>query len=746
MLRFCAFRPSGFGELCPTMRVCPACRAKYDEQVQTCPRDGMPLLEVSRTFARMRQEEATPAPEVTPEMEEREDDSPDLAVGPGMMVGEYMVERTIAEGGMGAIYAGIHPVISKRVAIKVISKRYAQDPKAVGRFVLEARSVNQIGHHNIVDIFSIGELDDRRNYLVMELLDGLALNQILLRVKRLKPGELLPVYEQLCDALDAAHKKGFIHRDLKPDNVIVLRRPPRPFIKILDFGLAKLRGSAVSHNTEVGTVLGTPEYMAPEQCRGAHVDARTDVYALGVMAYELLAGQKPFYDPSPLRILAMQQHAQPTPLGRHVNVGRRLEAVVVKAMSKDPTARYASTKELIQELRVAVPEALPWTAEMVSWGEAPAAAQSESPTGDGPESENLTMPPEIKGLAPLTISGETSAISGELEDDYVETLVSEPKARPAHEAKARPAEPDPEDAVRTAPQPRPAPEPIGKVQSGEVEDEPRTAVDDVGEGGGYARPEGESPAGAPPLRPQPALSTPSSAEMLSDMAESTEVDDEGPVVLVDRPIHEARTSESREFELPPPDLRPAKPARPAAAAPPIEGIKSITIDLTDLDRPPAQQQPQLEEMPTMPVPTAALESVREAVARGPIRGGAARDKRDGRERKPQPRPQTREELALGKTIPAGEMAAELKRREQLAQPAAAPPAERAERPDGSIPMARAAARGDASTPAAKRASDHARLASSARKAHKVQLTRLLAIAGGGLLIVIVFLLILRSCG
>ncbi len=677
------------------MRVCPACRTKYDEGMQTCPRDGMPLLELSRTFARLNKD-ATQDEAAAEDAEDREDDSPDIAVGPGMMVGEYMVERTIAEGGMGAIYAGIHPVISKRVAIKVISKRYAQDPKAVARFVLEARSVNQIGHHNIVDIFSIGELDDRRNYLVMELLDGMAMNQVLQRVKRLRPGEVLSVYEQLCDALDAAHKKGFIHRDLKPDNVIVLRRPPRPFIKILDFGLAKLRGSALSHNTEVGTVLGTPEYMAPEQCRGSHVDARTDIYALGVMLYELLAGQKPFTDPSPLRILTMQQHAQPTPLGRLVQISNKLEAVVNRAMAKDPAARYASTKELIQDLRIAIPSPMPWTAEMVSWG------------GDGQGSAALTEPPAqhakqpslppLQGLQPLSISGELAPTSGEL-DDNVETLVSEQK-------------------IREAPEQRPAPVPIVRVASAEVEDEPRTEVDPA-----------EEPLGR--LQPQPALAAQAISDEISESesesSESTLVDDQAPIVLVDRPIRETRTAESAEFLLdlaPPPESEVAGKrevaSKPPASKPASKPQRGHEGDGVDHKQEARRDSSEPAARPTTPATGTA--SKRPTAPPTAARG--------------QP---SREELAMGKTLPATEMPAELRRAILAGSPSAAaapaPAAEPAPAASPKAPKRSPETYGSARKPPA-------RPAQPAAPPRTARLGRVLAIAGVGLILIIVALVVL----
>jgi serine/threonine-protein kinase len=306
-------------------------------------------MELSQTFS---SGEGTAAP--------RDEDT---FVGAGLMVGEYKIEGMLAEGGMGVVYAGVHPLIRKRVAIKVINRRFAQDLKAVSRFVLEARSVNEIGHHNIVDIFAIGELDDGRNYLVMELIDGVSLFEILLAANRLQPGEVLPLYEQLCDALEVAHAKGFIHRDLKPANILVLKRPPHPFIKILDFGLAKLRGPSQQQGeqTAVGTVVGTPTYMAPEQCLGDPVDPRTDVYALGVMLYELLTGKPPFVDAAPQRVLAMHIHKPPRPPSVAVpGLPKPLEAVVLKALAKRPAERHPSASALYEELRAAIPSALPW--------------------------------------------------------------------------------------------------------------------------------------------------------------------------------------------------------------------------------------------------------------------------------------------------------------------------------------------------------------------------------------------------
>jgi serine/threonine protein kinase len=318
---------------------------------------------------------------------------------------------------MGAVYAGIHPLIRKRVAIKVINRRFARDVKAVARFVLEARSVNEIGHHNIVDIFAIGELDDGRNFLVMELIEGVNLQEVLAAAGTLQPGEVLPIYEQLCDALDAAHAKGFIHRDLKPANVVVLKRPPHPFIKILDFGLAKLRTPTADDVTAVGTVVGTPSYMAPEQCCGEPVDARTDVYALGVMLYELLTGSKPFADPLPHRVLAMHVNKEPRPPTQlRPDLGPALEEVMLSALAKRPEARPRSARQLYTELRRVIGTPLPWSHLLADLQ--PTRAR---PLATEPPDQLAQIPTALPSLAPrvpaLAPESMPSAVMAALEDD-----------------------------------------------------------------------------------------------------------------------------------------------------------------------------------------------------------------------------------------------------------------------------------------------------------------------------------------
>ena len=281
--------------------------------------------------------EVAPAPEeaLAPDAADGDDLLP-----PGTMVGEYRIETRLGKGGMGAVYGARHPVIGKRVAIKVISRELSRDRNAVDRFVLEAQSVNQIGHPNIVDIFAFGALPDGRNYFVMEWLGGVTLAT---RMRDPVPlGEAVAIVDAIARALDAAHKAGVMHRDLKPDNVFLATVRDEPArVKLLDFGLAKLTAADPSASqTRTGIVLGTPLYLSPEQARGVAVDARADVYALGVMLYELTTGTAPFLADSAVEIMAKHiAEPPPPPLDRNSELPEPIAGVVEAMLAKDPAAR-----------------------------------------------------------------------------------------------------------------------------------------------------------------------------------------------------------------------------------------------------------------------------------------------------------------------------------------------------------------------------------------------------------------------
>ena len=273
----------------------------------------------------------------------------------GSDVGGYIVDGEVGHGGMGVVYAATHPVIGKRAAIKVLKPELSQNHTAVERFVLEARAVNQIGHPNIVDIFAFGALPDGRSYYVMDLLAGESLRA---RCKRgpLHVAEAVVLIDEIASALIAAHGKGIVHRDLKPDNVFLVAHPGRVDVKLLDWGLAKLAPALGGKaRTLAGSVLGTPVYMSPEQARASgEVDHRTDIYALGVMSYELLSGTVPFKKGSSIDTMLAHQDEPVPPLLDRVptlpeEVAQLIEAMLAKNADDRPT--LAAVRAVIKRLK-----------------------------------------------------------------------------------------------------------------------------------------------------------------------------------------------------------------------------------------------------------------------------------------------------------------------------------------------------------------------------------------------------------
>ena len=197
---------------------------------------------------------------------------------------------------MGAVFEATHTLIGKKVAVKVLLDKYARRDAIVARLEQEARMASSIGHEHIIDITDFGQTEDGRTFVVMEFLEGESLSELLNREGPLPEQRIVDIARQIASALGAAHAKGIVHRDLKPDNIfLVSRGSDKDFVKILDFGIAKVTNDAGSKLTKAGAVFGTPHYMSPEQARGSRdVDARSDQYALGVIAYECATGQRPF--------------------------------------------------------------------------------------------------------------------------------------------------------------------------------------------------------------------------------------------------------------------------------------------------------------------------------------------------------------------------------------------------------------------------------------------------------------------
>ncbi len=277
----------------------------------------------------------------------------------GQRVNNFEVVRLIGEGGMGTVYEAKHPLIRRRVAIKVLRHEFTRDLDLVRRFFNEARATSEIRHPNIVEVVDVGTLPDGVPYLVMELLEGESLSECLASVGRLDAPNAAFLISQAADALQAAHENAIIHRDLKPDNLFLVRTTPEApalHVKVLDFGIAKLRGdpSGSSVRTRPGAVLGTPAYMSPEQCRGNpdEIGPATDIYSLGVILYEMLCGEPPFAAIGLGEVLMMHMSTEPVPASRRcANVPADLEAVIMKALAKRPQDRFESMAALAAALR-----------------------------------------------------------------------------------------------------------------------------------------------------------------------------------------------------------------------------------------------------------------------------------------------------------------------------------------------------------------------------------------------------------
>ncbi|HVR02323.1 MAG TPA: serine/threonine-protein kinase, partial [Polyangia bacterium] len=269
----------------------------------------------------------------------------------GQTIGNYRLTARLGEGGMGVVYLAEHPVIGKKIALKAIHPELSRNAEVVSRFVTEAKSVNQIGHEHIVDIADFGTTPGGEFYFIMEYLQGEALSDRLKREGHLDARRAMVIGAQIADALDASHEHGIIHRDLKPENIfLVSRGGTKDFVKVLDFGLAKLTQTEekVSHKTRAGSVMGTPYYMAPEQCEGkTEIDHRADIYSLGVLLFEMLTGKVPFGGDGYGEII-VKHITMPPPSVRSLvpELTPELDLILFRALAKDRTQRFQTMAEL----------------------------------------------------------------------------------------------------------------------------------------------------------------------------------------------------------------------------------------------------------------------------------------------------------------------------------------------------------------------------------------------------------------
>ena len=304
---------------------CPSCDRSFGEGTLFCPEDGTRLIRLTETDAMIGRQ----------------------------IDGRFTIRERLGQGGMGVVYRAWQASVGREVAIKMIRPRPGHDASTAKRFLREAKLASQLSQPSTVGVIDFGQAEDGSLYLVMELLRGRTLADVLRDQGRMSPERVVRIGMQICDALEAAHRLGIVHRDVKPANVMILDDPPgRDLIKVLDFGLAKVIDSDESTVTQSGRMVGTPSHLPPEVALGAPATHKSDLYALGVMLFEMLDGRPPFTADSVNMMVALHAY-QPAPeLGPHVS--RPLAQVVASTLSKRPEARPETAAQLRTLLEAAL--------------------------------------------------------------------------------------------------------------------------------------------------------------------------------------------------------------------------------------------------------------------------------------------------------------------------------------------------------------------------------------------------------
>ncbi|AKJ00620.1 serine/threonine protein kinase [Archangium gephyra] len=369
----------------------------------------------------------------------------------GQRIGEYVVRRRIGAGGMGVVYEGEHPVIGRKVAIKIIRPDSSEGIRSRD-LVGEARAVSAIRHRGIIDIFGFGTLPGIGQYLVMEYLNGRPLDEVILDRAPMPPSEAIRLILEVLGALSAAHAVGVIHRDLKPGNIfVVLESNGTEYVKVLDFGLAKQGATpnGATPQTRASMIVGTPEYMAPEQACGQPVSPRTDLYAVGIILFEMLTGRLPFRGDSPMHVAIQQVQAQPpAPASLVDGLPPELDELVLRLLSKEPEQRPASAEAVARELKTiakalavdmtqlsgfarAVPEPEPAPAPRPApRKEAPAAPPRAARTPTPPPAETVEAPKVVTGSRPPESEATAVAVPGARPAPSARPQAARPQARP----------------------------------------------------------------------------------------------------------------------------------------------------------------------------------------------------------------------------------------------------------------------------------------------------------------------------
>ncbi len=362
------------------MKVCLRCNTHYLDKLQACPEDGARLIATG--------------------------DDPLIGT---IIGGRYKVICAVGSGSMGIVYKAVQENSGREMALKVLRNFHQTSEDSVKRFRREAKTASSLKHPNIVTLFDFGFMDDGQPYIVTEFLKGLTLAQFLREHGHMAPLKARAVIKQVCDAVGEAHRHQIVHRDLKPENIVLQGKDQGGrFVKVVDFGIAKMLGDTGATSADLtleGKVCGSPAYMSPEGCRGAEIDYRCDIYSLGIVIFETLTGKRPFVADDLMALMFLHVN-EPAPKLSSVRVDPvftpELEAVIRKALSKEPKDRQQSAEELWEEFNAACHGERPQKrAQTVDW--IPFVSRNEPSylklPGPDDASDSMEFPePDVEGV------------------------------------------------------------------------------------------------------------------------------------------------------------------------------------------------------------------------------------------------------------------------------------------------------------------------------------------------------------